>query len=242
MSALCQWLHTQLSQLPLITHPLDLEQIPPKGIYFFYEEGETWEHGGEQPRIVRVGTHHKKNLRKRLDEHYLIGKYAKRLNFADTQPVKPAPKERSIFRKHLGRALLNKSHDPYLDVWNFKLSNPATRPQYESLRDPQKEREIEGAISKLLQTKFSLRCLLVEDEKQRFELEANLIGTLVQCSDCKPSTNWLGNYSPKAGTRRSGLWLVQELDKPAINSQQQQLIDKALINTVSWQNLKQPGN
>ena len=55
MSDVCQWLHERLEALPLVQFPFDPERLPDNGIYFFYEQGETWGHGGRRPRIVRVG-------------------------------------------------------------------------------------------------------------------------------------------------------------------------------------------
>ena len=49
MSERCKWLHEQLEQLPLIRYPFNPNDLPENGIYFFYEEGETWGHGGTSP-------------------------------------------------------------------------------------------------------------------------------------------------------------------------------------------------
>ena len=53
----CEWLHRTLEGLPLIRYPFDPEILPYNGLYFFYEKGEVWGHGGGQLGIVRVGTH-----------------------------------------------------------------------------------------------------------------------------------------------------------------------------------------
>ncbi len=68
---LCRWLRDQLERLPVV-HPFDLNRLPENGIYFFYEKGEAWGHGGERPRIVRIGTHREGNFRKRIAEHFLF--------------------------------------------------------------------------------------------------------------------------------------------------------------------------
>ena len=108
MSDTCKWLHIQLERLPMIKFPFKLEQLPDNGIYFLYEEGESWGHGGFKPRIVRIGTHKNGNFRSRIREHYLLDE--SKMNFDSN---KAAPRERSIFRKHIGRALLNKSQDVF---------------------------------------------------------------------------------------------------------------------------------
>ena len=52
-------------------------------------------------RIVRIGTHRgDNNLYNRLKEHFINEN-----------------KDRSIFRKNIGRALLNKNQDSYLEIW-----------------------------------------------------------------------------------------------------------------------------
>jgi len=44
-------------------------------------------------------------------------------------------------------------------------------------------------------------------------LNQKLISTVSLCKECKPSENWLGNFSPKEKIQKSGLWLVNELWK-----------------------------
>ncbi len=72
MSENCKWLHIQLEQITVIKFPFKLEDLPENGIYFFYEDGEIWGHGGIKPRIVRIGTHKDGNFRSRIKEHYLL--------------------------------------------------------------------------------------------------------------------------------------------------------------------------
>jgi hypothetical protein len=69
----CSWLHNQLDALPLVKFPFDVRSLPSNGIYFFYEEGETTDHGyGLRPRIVRIGTHKENNFQPRISEHFLL--------------------------------------------------------------------------------------------------------------------------------------------------------------------------
>ena len=57
MSQVCKWLHNQLESLPSVQYPFIVNQLPQNGIYFFYENGESSNHGdGDRPRIVRIGT------------------------------------------------------------------------------------------------------------------------------------------------------------------------------------------
>lgn len=136
MSENCKWLHVQLEKSPFIRYPFKLESLPRNGIYFFYEKGEKWGHGGDKPRIVRVGTSKNGNFRNRIAEHYLLDE--SKMNFEAT---KPAPRERSIFRKNIGRALLNKRKDKYLDVWEIDFTSHKSRSEQGSKRDIEKEKK-----------------------------------------------------------------------------------------------------
>lgn len=74
------------------------------GVYILFEKNE-FGHNGD--RIVRIGSHTgNDNLVKRLEEHFL-----------------KENKDRSIFRKNIGRALLNKNSDSYLDIWDIDLTS-----------------------------------------------------------------------------------------------------------------------
>src|ERR1017187_819595 len=93
----CEWLHEVLAPLPVVAYPFDLKRLPRNGIYFFYEQGESWGHSGSWPRIVRVGTHKEGNFRSRISEHFLPNE--RRMDFDVTRP---RPHDRSIFLS-LGR-------------------------------------------------------------------------------------------------------------------------------------------
>jgi hypothetical protein len=69
-----------------------------------------------RPRIVRVGTHRDGNFGSRIAEHFLLNE--RKMAFTQDQP---RPHDRSIFRCHIGGALLTKAGDPYLPVWAVDL-------------------------------------------------------------------------------------------------------------------------
>ncbi len=145
MSELCRWLHEQLEQLPLVRFPFKLELLPKNGMYFLYEEGEVWGHGGDKPRIVRVGTHRGSgNFRNRIKEHYLLDEA--RMNFGESRPK---PSDRSVFRKNIGRALLNKDEDNYLDIWNISFIERRNKVLWGPKRDIEKEKRIEEAVTRI---------------------------------------------------------------------------------------------
>lgn len=233
MSDLCKWLHVSLSALPLISFPFELAAMPCNGIYFFYERGETWGHGGGHPRIVRIGTHRDGNFRNRIAEHYVTD--GRKMGFSDNLP---APHERSIFRKNLGRALLIRSQDPYLKVWELDFTSRASRKKHRHLRDVEKEKQVEREITRLLRENFSFRCIAVDEQQNRMGttgLERYLIGTVAQCEQCRSSEQWMGRHSPVQKIRESGLWLVQHLSSPPISrtllSMVSSGIEKIKLNT-----------
>ena len=97
MSFECRELHEVFNNLPRFKFPFDYNKIPLNGIYFLFEKGEL-AHGSD--RIVRIGTHTGENLlRSRLRQHFLVDN-----------------KDSSIFRKNIGRVILNKSGSYYLDI------------------------------------------------------------------------------------------------------------------------------
>jgi len=222
MSELCKWLHEELEQLPRIKFPFKLEQLPENGIYFFYEKGEAWGHGGDNPRIVRIGTHKDGNFRSRIKEHFLFDEL--KMNF---DRAKPKPSDRSIFRKNIGRALLNSDEDDYLQIWEIDFTTRANRESLGHKRDIEKEKRIESTITKTLRERFSFRFIVIDNQTERMGskgLESSLIGTVASCKLCRHSDNWLGNNSPKQQIKKSGLWLVQHLKANGINKNDKRTI------------------
>jgi len=208
-------LHEQLEQVPIIKFPFKVEQLPENGIYFFYEKDEIWGHDGNKPRIVRIGTSKDGNFRSRIKEHYLLDE--SKMNFDQN---KSKPSDKSIFRKNIGRVLLNKDKDDYLKIWNINFTTKKNREEYRDRRDIPKEKKIELEITRILRENFSFRFIIVGKQIERMGskgLEKRLIGTIANCKLCKPSNNWLGKYSPKKQIKESGLWLVQHLKASGIN-------------------------
>jgi hypothetical protein len=232
MSKLCKCLHEQFEQLPLVKFPFNLEQLPENGIYLLYEDGEIWGHGGSNPRIVRIGTHKDGNFRSRIKEHFLLDE--SKMNF---DASKPAPHERSIFRKNIGRALLNRAKDDYLKIWEIDFTTKRNREEYGYLRNIQKEGKVESEITGILRKGFSFRFIIADDQMERMGakgLEGSLIGTVAHCKLCRPSSNWLGSHPPKKQIKESGLWLVQHLEADEINEDNKKTILNAITKTKEW--------
>ncbi len=203
----CKQLHEQLESLPMIKYPFELKDLPKNGIYFFYEIGEIWGHGGKKERIVRIGSHKQGNFRNRISEHFLLNE--KKMDF---NKDKPKPSDRSIFRKNIGRALLWRDGNEYVSIWEIDFTGRANKDAYGHLREIDKEKEIEAEITRIIRENFSFRYVAVDDEAARIGkdgLEKEYIGTVSGCRECRPSDSWLGQFSPVEKIRESGLWLVQ---------------------------------
>jgi len=164
------------------------------GIYILFEDGEI-AHGTN--RIVRIGTHTGKDqLRSRLKQHFILEN-----------------KDRSIFRKNIGRALLNKEKDPFLEKWELDLTTRAAKDNFRFQIDQEKQKQVERQVSDYIQSHFWFVVFPVPQKEDRLILESRIISTVSLCPSCRPSPNWLGLFSPKEKIRESGLWIVNELYK-----------------------------
>ncbi len=192
MNEICARLHLLLRELKTHRFPYKVEHIPSNGIYVLFEKGETGHNG---KRIVRIGTHTGDgNLRSRLKEHFLV-----------------ANKDRSIFRKNIGRALLNRDKDPFLAQWEFDLTTRAAKRKIAPLVDYLKQDEVEQEVSAYIRDQFEFVVISEPEKASRIVLEARIISTVSLCTDCAASQDWLGSSSTKDKIRISGLWQVNGL-------------------------------
>ena len=199
MSKECTSLHNLFNNLPKFYFPFDKTKISLNGIYILFENGEI---GHGLDRIVRIGTHTGANqLRSRLNQHFLLEN-----------------KDRSIFRKNIGRAILNKRSDPYLKIWQIDFTTRNKKAEFGHLINQGYQSQIESEVSKYIQNNFSFCVFEVNDTSKRLELESRLIPTVSACNECKSSNNWLGGYSPVEKIRLNGLWQVNELHNLPLSS------------------------
>lgn len=203
-----------------------LKEIPENGIYVLFEKGE-FGHGVD--RIVRVGTHTGKNqLRSRLFQHFV-----------------KENKDRSIFRKNIGRALLSKVGDPFLKKWELDLTPHDVRVEHGNSSYIKKQNEIEKRVTNCIQNNFSFVVFGVDDGEKRLALESKIISTVNQCDECKPSNNWLGLFAANQKyqsekvfknclkIKESGLWLVNELGNDPISENELVDLRKCLVKINS---------
>lgn len=194
MSGLCHAFHQLAARLPLHSFPFDESKIPEDGIYLLFEEGEN---AHDQRRIVRIGTHTgDRQLRSRLRQHFI-----------------QENKDRSIFQKNIGRALLQRANDPFLTDWNFDLTTAAARRLHAGRIDSAKQGSVEALVSRYLQSRCRFAVISVASKSHRLLMESRMISTVAACSACKPSPSWLGLSSPVSKIRQTGMWQVNELFK-----------------------------
>jgi len=170
--------------------PHEIDQVPfENGIYIVFEKGECY---SDFDRIVRVGTHRSPGrLKIRLQDHFLN-----------------EDKDNSIFRKNIGKALLNRDKSPYLSIWFLD-----TREEKNKIYINDKvQRDTEKKVSAYLRENMSYVVFPVNNNNQRLRLEEAIISTLNHGTGFSPSKQWLGNYSPEAEIKNSGMWLKQGLD------------------------------
>lgn len=184
----------------------EIDNIPfDNGIYIIFETGETYKH---LKRIVRVGTHDSEaRLRDRLKDHFL------RKN-----------KDGSVFRKNVGKAILNKRENPYLVVWSMDTSKRENK----KFIDAGFQDSIEEEVSDYLESNMSFVVLPVEGKERRLRLEKAIIASLNQFSESRLSDNWLGNNSPEEQIRSSGLWLKIGLDADPLNTDEMEFIRQVI--------------
>lgn len=176
-------IHKVLNDLPRYTYLGNGEfwSAIPKGggVYIIFEKGEKY---GCYDRITRVGKA-EKSLLSRLKQHFVR-----------------EDKDHSIFRKHVGRALLNKKGLP-LDDWNKK-----------GVKVPVVEKE----VSEYLKENATFCVIPLADKNEICILEKTLIEVLAAFNRSYlaasgktiQSDNWLGNYSVSQKIKTSGLWNV----------------------------------
>lgn len=176
----------------------DTGQIPGNGIYILFETGEKYK---DWDRIVRVGTHTGDNqLHSRLKQHFI-----------------KENKNRSIFRKNIGRCFLNKEHHPYLSIWNLDSTSKEDKLKNGDLINKPFEQALEKQVSQYIQENLTFTVFEVEAKVQRLFWESRIISTLAAFPHINPSDNWLGQYSPKDKIRQYGLWQVNELLKQPLD-------------------------
>ncbi len=197
-------LHQLFNSLLRVQHPFKQAQIPMNGIYIMFEEGEKYQ---GMDRIVRVGINISQNrLRGRIRDHFFENK------------------DKSIFRKNIGQAILNRDNDEYLNIWSY---NPKMKdPPILEKADPDYQFMIEKRVSEYIRKSISFVFIPVEAKSDRLRFENAIVATLNKDPLFNPGITWLGRHSPKPEIRTSGLWLVQGLNGLPITAKEFEHIKK----------------
>lgn len=210
MKQICHQLHRLFNRLPILGFPFDFNKIPQNGIYILFETGET---GHRTNRIVRIGTHTGNDqLQSRLKQHFIHEN-----------------KDRSIFRKNIGRAILNRDHDPFLSQWELDLTTHEAKQKYKKDTDYLRQMQVEQQVTQYIQGNFRFVVFRVDEKEKRLDWESKIISTVSLCTECQPSSSWLGKYSPKEKIRQSGLWNVNELYKQPLSHGEYDALEKVII-------------
>jgi hypothetical protein len=207
---------------------------PKRGVYFFFENGETRSDTGDGPRVVRVGTHalttgSGTQLWTRLSQH------------RGQTNTGGGNHRGSIFRLIVGTALINKGQFGF-PTWG--IGNTANR----VVRDG--EADLERQVSEVIGNMRFL-WLAIEDEpgpeRRRGYLEKNSIALLSNHSKPPldpPSPAWLGHYCNRERVRKSGLWNqnhVEESYDPAFLNELERLVTGCVSKKPSKREQFQPG-
>ena len=203
MSNACQILHDKFAALPRFSANYQAEQIPSNGIYIVFEKDET---AHNTDRIVRIGTHTGDgNLAKRIGEHLYTPK-----------------KDRSIFRKHIGRCILNKRGDAFLQQWEIDLTTRASKDKHAGQIDLAMQDRVEQEVSAYIASNLEFAVISVSGKEERLCLESGLLSTIAACTDCSPSQHWLGCHHPKSKIPNAGLWNVLGMNKRIMSQEEAQ--------------------
>lgn len=188
-------LHEFFNSLARYKYPFDIEKIPENGIYVMFENGEKY---FDFDRIVFVGTHIAENrLIKRLKEHFCNNK--------------------SVLRRKIGCALLNRTNDEFWKSWNVLSFKNGERKNC-SVLEKQKLDEVNNQVTDFIRDNLSFSVIpnnsvgkvsktQLQDSGVRKRLKKGIISILYHDDDFKSSDNWLGQFSPDENIKNSGLWL-----------------------------------
>ena len=200
------WLHRLFERLPRYEWR-DIDTIPfEDGIIIVYERGETYR---GYARVVCVGTHAAPGrLKQRLMDHF------EREN-----------RNASVFRRNIGKALLNRAKDPYLDIWSLDTSRIPNKDR----EDPRTAARVERDVSAYMRVNLSFSVIPVASVESRQRLKAAIIATLHQAKDFAPSDSWLGHYSPEPEIRGSGLWQVRGLDADPLTADESLQLARIIV-------------
>ena len=189
--------------------PLSKARWTEKGVYFFFEPGESRE-SGDAPRVVRVGSH---TGGRSTVESRIVSEHA-------------VDWGRSVFRRHVGGALIRSGRVdrflPSTDRERWAQSWIASR---RKRAVHHRRSELDPALHFLhshvtgIVRQMTFVWVKVEELDTRLKLEKEVIRLLSNCHRaCRvvdsASAAWLGRFAYPEEIRLSGLWNVQQVRRP----------------------------
>jgi hypothetical protein len=177
---------------------------PQRGIYFFFEPGEQRSNSGFGRRVVRVGTHaltltSRTTLWGRLSQHRGVA-------------ITGGGNHRgSVFRKHIGYALMGRTPELDCPTWGERTSAPR------AVRE--REHYLELMVTEVIgQMPFLWLDVgeIKDGHRVRGYLERHPIALLSNYGKPPvdpPSPTWLGSFCRSERVKLSGLWLSDYVDE-----------------------------
>ena len=187
---------------------------PRRGLYFFFEPGETRSRSGAGLRVVRVGTH----ALKAGSESTLWGRLSQHRG---TARAGGGNHRGSIFRLLVGIALARRAGISLPPSWGLggDRGTAARRIGVKRADVSRSEAELEASVSRYIGA-MPFLFLGVEDEpgpaSERGFIERNAIALLSayrEASQDPASMSWLGLLSDRERVRLSGLWNNNHVDE-----------------------------
>ena len=157
------------------------------------------------------------------------------LTFSKSSTFVKENKNRSIFRKNIGRAFLHKEQHPYAEKWEYDTTSREGKEKYSKLLDIDFEKALEKRISDYIHQNLSFVVFEVKTKEERLFWESRIIATLSNAGKAReivPSEKWLGNSSPKECIPESGLWLVNELYKQGLSEEEFENLKKLVTRCL----------
>lgn len=172
---------------------------PNRGVYYVIDKTESSIVTSFSPKVIRIGTHAiSKNSKSTLWD---------RLKTHKGNSDGGGSHRSSVFRLHVGNALLNKN-GIICDSWSLGQSAP------KEIRD--RERWLEELVSDYIGD-LGIAYLNIDDEpsskSNRAYVEKNSISLLSTANHSLefPSSHWLGKYSTHPSIINSSLWNVDHI-------------------------------
>lgn len=188
---------------------------PRRGVYFFFEPGESRSLSGTGTRVVRVGTHALKDgsratLWQRLSHHRGNAKCG------------GGNHRGSIFRLLVGAALARRGDCQLPPSWGAS-ADPSKAARQLGLASRAAVKDAEADLERRVSAyigQMPFLWLAVPDapgpQSARGRMERHAIALLSQArapATDRPSANWLGAYSDRCRVRKSGLWHNNHVDE-----------------------------